>query len=73
MEPSFMGGVVPHGAQPRRQSSEDIMPTREGGRIVETTTEARAGQTGLGVRWMLGIGTAAVIVIFAALWLYNFA
>jgi hypothetical protein len=50
-----------------------IMPTREGGRIVETTTEARAGQTGMGVRWVLGIGTVAVIVIFAALWLYHFA
>lgn len=49
------------------------MPTREGGRIVETTTEARAGQTGFGVRRVLGVGTAAVIVIFAVLWLYHFA
>jgi len=48
------------------------MPTREGGRIVETTTEARAGQTGMGVRWVLGIGTVTVIVIFAILWLYYF-
>ena len=48
------------------------MPTREGGRIVETTTEARAGQTGMGVRWVLGVGTVAVIVIFAILWLYYF-
>jgi hypothetical protein len=50
-----------------------VMPTHEGGRIVETTTEARAGQTGLGVRWVLLIGTVAVIAIFAALWLYHFA
>lgn len=48
------------------------MPTREGGRIVETTTEARAGQTGMGVRWMVILGTGAIIVIFATLWLYYF-
>jgi hypothetical protein len=49
------------------------MPQREQGRIVETTTEARAGQTGLGVRWVLIISTAAVAVIFLVLWLYHFA
>jgi hypothetical protein len=49
------------------------MPQREQGRIVETRTEARAGVTGHGVRWVLLFGTAAIVVIFAALWLYYFA
>jgi hypothetical protein len=49
------------------------MPQREQGRIVETRTKARAGVTGHGVRWVLLFGTAAIVVIFAGLWLYYFA
>ena len=49
------------------------MPQQEQGRIVETATEARAGATGHNVRWVLAVGTAAVIVIFAGLYLYYFA
>jgi hypothetical protein len=40
--------------------------------IVRTTTEAREGVTGHNVRYVLLFGTASVIVIFAALWLFYF-
>jgi hypothetical protein len=46
------------------------MPERHGDKIVETTTEARAGDTGTGLRWMLYLGIAAVIILFALAWLY---
>lgn len=48
------------------------MPTVEDNRIVETPTEARAGETGHGVRYVLGIGVVALIVAFAILWLVYF-
>jgi hypothetical protein len=40
---------------------------------VVTTREARQGVTGHNVRYVLGIGLAAIIVIFGALWLVYFA
>ena len=40
--------------------------------VVRTTTQAREGVTGHGVRYVLMISTAAVVVIFAALWLFYF-
>lgn len=40
--------------------------------IVKTATEAREGVTGHGVRYVLAWSTAAVIVIFGALWLFYF-
>jgi hypothetical protein len=40
--------------------------------VVRTTTQAREGVTGHGVRYVLVISTAAVVVIFAALWLFYF-
>jgi hypothetical protein len=40
--------------------------------VVRTATQAREGVTGHGVRYVLAIGTAAVVVIFAALWLFYF-
>ena len=48
------------------------MPERHGDQIVENTTEARAAVSGTGTRWVLVIGTFAVVVIFALLWLYFF-
>lgn len=48
------------------------MPTVENDRVVETATEARAGATGHGVRWVLGVGVVALIVAFAILWLVYF-
>jgi hypothetical protein len=48
------------------------MPTVENNRIVETTTEARAGETGHGVRYVLGIGVVALIVAFAIIYLVYF-
>lgn len=48
------------------------MPTVENNRIVETPTEARAGATGHGVRWVLGIGVVAVIFAFAIIYLVYF-
>jgi len=40
--------------------------------VVRTTTQAREGVTGHGVRYVLVISTTAVVVIFAALWLFYF-
>jgi hypothetical protein len=48
------------------------MPERHGDQIIETTTEARAARSGTGTRWVLLIGTTAVVIIFALLWLYYF-
>ena len=45
--------------------TERPMPHMENDRIVESTTEARAGVTGHNVRYVLLIGTLAVIVLFA--------
>jgi hypothetical protein len=41
------------------------MPRTENDRIVESANEARAGVTGHNVRYVLLIGTVAVIVLFA--------
>jgi hypothetical protein len=41
------------------------MPHTENDHIVESTTEARAAVTGQNVRYVLLIGTLAVIVLFA--------
>jgi hypothetical protein len=40
--------------------------------VVRTTTQARDGVTGHGVRYVLTISTAAVVVAFSALWLFYF-
>lgn len=40
--------------------------------VVRTTTQAREGVTGHGVRYVLMISTAAVVVLFAAVWLFYF-
>ena len=40
--------------------------------LVRTTTQARDGVTGHGVRYVLVISTAAIVAIFAALWLFYF-
>ena len=45
------------------------MPHVENDRIVESTTEARAGVTGQNVNYVLLISTAAVIVLFAVAYL----
>jgi hypothetical protein len=45
--------------------TKEPMPHMENDRIVESTTEARAGVTGHNVRYVLLIGTLAVIVLFA--------
>jgi hypothetical protein len=46
---------------------------RDGNRIVETATEARAGVTGHNVRIVLAAGTFGVVVLFAAVYLWFFA
>jgi hypothetical protein len=48
------------------------MPERQGDRVVETTTEARAAVSGTGTRWVLAIGTAGAVIILVLLWLYYF-
>jgi hypothetical protein len=40
--------------------------------VVRTTTQAREGVTGHGVRYVLMISTAMVVILFAAIWLYYF-
>ena len=40
--------------------------------VVRSTTQAREGVTGHGVRYVLVISTTAVVVIFGALWLFYF-
>ena len=46
---------------------------REGNHIVQSATEARAGDTGHNLRYMLAAGTIGIIVLFAAVYLYYFA
>jgi hypothetical protein len=41
--------------------------------IVRSPTEAREGVTGQNVRYVLAASLAAIIIIFAGLWLYFFA
>ena len=48
------------------------MPTVENNRVVETPTEARAGETGHNVRFVLGISVAVLIVAFAIVYLVYF-
>jgi hypothetical protein len=48
------------------------MPNQENGRIVETATEARSGETRGHMRVVLVVSTIAVIAIFAYLWLHYF-
>jgi len=45
----------------------------ENNRIVESTTEARAGETGGHMRWVLFTGTFLVAAIFAGLIAYYFS
>ena len=40
--------------------------------VVRTTTQAREGVTGHGVRYVLVTSTAAVVVLFGAIWLFYF-
>ena len=48
---------------------EENVPHVENGRVTENTTEARAAVTGHNVRYVLLIGTLAVIVLFAIAYL----
>jgi hypothetical protein len=47
--------------------------TDTNGRPVVPAQRARQGVTGHNVRYVLGISTAAVVVAFAAIWIYYFA
>lgn len=42
---------------------------RQGDEVHLNTEEARGGQTGMGVRYVLALSLALVVVAFAALWL----
>jgi hypothetical protein len=44
------------------------MPTQSGGRIEETTTEARQGVTGHNVRYVLIGGITLVVIAFAVIY-----
>ena len=45
---------------------------QSGTSVVLTTTEARQGVTGHGVRYVLVISIAAIGLIFGALWMFYF-
>ncbi|HEX4411242.1 MAG TPA: hypothetical protein VH206_20920 [Xanthobacteraceae bacterium] len=47
--------------------------TNEQDRTVVQATQARQGETGHNVRYMLSFGLAGIVVIFAGLWIYYFA
>jgi hypothetical protein len=49
----------------------EVDPTTQ--QRVMPATQARQGVTGHNVRYILGIGLVAVVVIFAGLWLFYFA
>lgn len=48
------------------------MATRENQTIVETPVEARAGVTGHKARYVLFFSTALVVVLFVAVYMFNF-
>jgi len=54
-----------HGRRMRRRRGVLRMPHVENDHIVENTTEARAAVPGHNVRYVLVVGTIAVIVLFA--------
>jgi hypothetical protein len=56
---------------PRRLLMNAPNETQE--RPVLATTQARQGVTGQNVRYVLGASIAAVVVAFAAIWIYYFA
>jgi hypothetical protein len=49
------------------------MPHLENDQIVETPTEARAGETGHNVRNVLAVSTIGLAVIFVGIYFYFFA
>ena len=48
------------------------MATKQDGRIVETTTEARAGERGPSVLALLAISTGLAILILGVVWFVFF-
>jgi hypothetical protein len=49
------------------------MPDTHDTRVVKATTEARQGVTGHNVRTVLAVSLAAIVVLFAAIYLFYFA
>ena len=66
-QPLTAGVVFPLAALP--PAEDQGMPYAENDRIVKHTDEARAAVTGHNVRYVLLIGTLAVIVLFAVAYL----
>lgn len=48
------------------------MPHVEDNQVFETTTEARAGVTGTGARYVLAISTISLAIIFVGVYLFFF-
>jgi hypothetical protein len=61
-----MNGIAPEMLMNAPDETTQVRP-------VVPTTQARQGVTGHNVRYVLGVGIAAVVVAFAAIWLYYFA
>jgi hypothetical protein len=51
--------------------TEDIVMHREGDEVHITTDEARGGETGHGVRYVLAIGLGTAIVALSAIWIFQ--
>jgi len=58
--------------EPDRTTPEQRVVTPEKP-VVKSTTEARQGVTGHNVRYVLWIALALIVLIFLALYLYDFA
>jgi hypothetical protein len=64
-----MNSVDARRQQPDKSGQADAPPA---GAPVRATDEARQGVTGHNVRYMLGFGLLAVIILFAAIYIYYF-
>lgn len=59
-------------AAPSEYPQETRQETRQGARQVVSKVEARQAVTGHNVRYVLGVGLAAVVIAFLAIWLVYF-
>jgi len=53
-------------------SGEDVMPTKQNGRVVESPTEARQAEPGPSVAALLTVSTIAAVFALAIIWFVFF-
>lgn len=71
-EQRVTSGVIVHQRRQSPPHGRSAMPRTENGQIVETAIEARGGVLGMPVLYVLMAGTAGVIVLFVAVYLFAF-